>query len=198
MTLVELFFFLVNIGIIMGITLPAFRVAYERYGLIVGIISGTIAFAISIAFLVVTYWVLGKIGDILAPGSPEYCELRKCRLYNDCYYVRLGTVKIRVGKNEYDRSILYYKCRCGKEYLNHHRFFAKVNEDGSLEPYKYCNGFAWYNDKRIDTKICNYAIPMDILQQLRDESTDSSFVFRDKYNCLELCVHCDLVKNRLI
>ena len=193
-TIIELFFFIVNLAIILGITIPVFRVAYEHHGLFVGIISGISAVAFSIAIIAAGYWTLFKIGDILTPGRPMYCESRKCIL-SDCYWVRLGLVEKQVGDFKYKTSIFYYKCRCGNEYLSHDKFFAKVNEDGSLEPFKYYARLGWYDDIRIDSDVHDYAIPVDILHQLRSESTDRSFVFRDKYSCLELCTHCDLARN---
>ena len=66
------------------------------------------------------------------------------------------------------------------------------------EPYrvKYTTIFGferWCDDKRIDSEVRHLAIPMDILQQLRNESMDSSFVVRDNTSYLVLCTPCDLI-----
>jgi len=177
------------------------KVVSEHYGQFVGIIAGAIVFVLTSAFVVVAGWTSDKILDHFFPNRPYHCELGQCNLH-DCYHVRIGTVKERIGNFEYNASILYFKCRCGKEYLDPGSgCFAKINIDGSLEPYKYRRRFlfnffvGWYDDKRIDSEVRKFAVQKDILQKLRDESTDASFVFCDKNNCLELCVPCDLVKN---
>ena len=200
-TFIELLILLTILCFIMTCTLSVVKVVSERYGLFFGIISGAIVFVLTTAFVIATGWASGKILAFFFPKHPYHCELGQCYLY-DCYHVRLGVVKERIGNYEYNVSILYFKCRCGKEYLDPSLgFFAKINTNGNLEPYKYRRRFffnffvGWYDDKRIDSEVRFYAIQKDILQQLREESTDSSFVFRDKYNCLELCTPCGLVKN---
>jgi hypothetical protein len=183
-TLIELMCVCALLGIFIALVLPAFQAGYELHGLFIGILWGVIATAI----VVITLWALGKMLCFFFPGEPEYCGSRKCRLH-DCYHVRLDIID--------GGSILYYKCRCGEEYIRHvsKGFLAKVNKDGSLEPHKFLTHpiGGWYRDNRIDSDVYDYAIPMEVLQQLRDENTDRSFVFTDEFNCFELCTHCHLI-----
>ena len=161
---------------------------------------------IAILILVVA-WVLIVIAikpllktlDFYLPEFPERCESGKCAL-SDCYHVQLGIIRDQFKRNEFESQIVYFKCQCGDEYLRYGAgFIAKINEDGSLSPYKHKSTIWEGHYSRLTSLLCNFAIPQGTLRQLRNESTASSFVFTNETtNCLELCTHCDCVRDNVV
>ena len=170
-------------------TLFAFDMGFARHGLLIGILYGATVFVITTSIALIALCVVAKTLEFF-DTVPRHCESGKCNLFLDCYKVRLS---------ESIPYFLYYKCQCGKDYIAYNdRFFAKINDNGSLEPYrvKYTAIFGferWCDDKRMDAEVRHLAIPMDILQQLRNKSMSSSFVSRDNTSYLVLCTPCDLI-----
>ena len=198
MTIIGFLFVAVIVGLIIAFVFPAIGTGYKHLGLFGAILWGAIPMTIIIVGVMVFY----KILEFLSPSPPEYCELKKCRL-RDCYHVLLGVSRqcVRQGACKFVFEIFmpiqYFKCRCGKEYINYaHDVFTKITEDGRMTPYKRNLGPLGWRDDKSEYHI--FAIPMDILQQLRNESTDSSFVTRQS-DCkgfyLELRTHCSLLKS---
>ena len=77
-----------------------------------------------------------------------------------------------------------------KAFITNNLVHVKANQYSRISNLKW-----WFDDKGFDAEFNYYVIPMDILQQLRNESADSSFVFRDNLNCLELRTRCDFGMN---
>jgi hypothetical protein len=193
--LIGLLILFLILGIALMFATPAYLRAVDIGGELFGVLVGIIVMTISAATVT---WILRWVAAYCFPGEPTHCETGKCFI-NKCYKVRLAThsVPSRDGSScEYTFPITYFKCDCGHEYLmDSIKFFAKVNEDGSLKPYKYYNG-AWYDDKRVDSDVYDYAIPMNILQELHTKPTESPLLFMNKNNCLELCAHCDCGRSK--
>jgi hypothetical protein len=174
-TIIEILCFIAIVGTIFALTVPAFQAAYNNGASILSaLFFAGIVFVCVICILYFILWSFSQLLDRFFPSQPDYCELKKCYLY-DCYFVRLGLL-------DGNFSIMYYKCRCGNEYVSYgYRFFAKVEDDGSLKPYIYnWTGVGWYRDNRINSEVHNYKIPFDILQQLRAESINDTFIHREK------------------
>ena len=123
-------------------TLFAFYLAGIQWGVIVFVISSAVVF-VAVCAIAKTLEFFDTV--------PRHCESGKCNLFLDCYKVRFS--------ESIPCFLYYYKCQCGKDYFNYDgRFFAKINEDGSLEPYrvKYTTIFGferWCDDQRMDSEV---------------------------------------------
>jgi len=205
MTLIEVLCDAAILGVVLALALPVFEFAIERYGLPIGILFGMVSFVLITVAVLAVLWVVGAfvcpLVELFLPGAPTRCESGKC-LLSDCYHVQLFPDGFF--------SITYYKCSCQNEYILYRGrplddtdfgigFLAKVDIEGNLIPYRYFHApWGWYKDRRKDSDVYRFAVPLDLLCQLRNESTDESFVSIDnRSNTLVLQTPCNLSKNPL-
>ncbi len=154
-SLIELLIFVINVGVAVSIADGVRRVGGGWFAIPVGI---------AVYFMILSFWF--KLADISWPDSPDRCESGKCDLYS-CYNVLIGLLGGRY-------SIRYFKCGCGDEYLLYgNKFFAKIREDGSLEPYKKHTCFSflpfvdWYKDDGRKSGVNDYKFDPELLDRLR-------------------------------
>ncbi len=152
LTLIELLFFVFNVGVAISIADGVRHVGGGWFAIPVGI---------TVYVMMIGLWLsLFKLLDYIFPGPPEHCESGKCRLFS-CYHVRIGLDGVF--------AILYFKCRYGYEYLDYgNKFFAKIREDGSLEPYKKMVPYlGWYKDDGRKSGVNDYKFDPELLDRLR-------------------------------
>lgn len=116
---------------------------------------------------------LAYVYSLLFPLPPEKCESRRCGL--SCFDSRANYVSIRIGI-ENERGILYIRCGCGHEYLKFgDSFFAKIREDGTLEPYiKNTRCWGWRKDNGKNFDGANFKIDSEMLKRLRNGTQKNS------------------------